>query len=134
MSTPNIQAILQANLSATNNLRTPPPYIVNFDFANPTFAATTLFYEPYFLASTTGSAVQLPATTCYLLAVLNLSSSISLGVTITPTLQPVTTFVLGPGDPLIIMNPSKAVGTGFTTLLLSAGTSPNCPCMLCIGA
>ena len=98
MPTPNLIVTLQAILSATNNLVSPPPYIANWDFGNPTLGATTFYQDPYFQALVGGSSVPLPLLggKVFLIAVQNLSPSAILQVTHTPFGAAASTCSVGP--------------------------------------
>jgi len=118
MSTPNINVELQAILTATNNLITPPPYIANFDFGNQTLGATSYYQEPFFQALVGGSAVPLPAAKVFFIAVQNLSTASVLQVTHTPFGAAASTCSVGPGGMVIFFDPLET-GGGFSALTLT---------------
>jgi hypothetical protein len=131
MPTPNIQVVLQAILSATDNLISPPPYIANFDFGNPTLGATNIFFDPYFQALAGGSAVALPAAKVFLIAVKNQSATAVLTVTVTPFGGAASSVNLGVGGAYIVIDPAET-GTGFSALTLT-GVGGTVPAMVLAG-
>ena len=130
MSTPNINCILQAVIAAQNNLLSPSPQIATFDFGNPTYPATSMFFEPYFLATNSYVPPSLPGATIWGLAVQNTSASANLGISYTPSGATTQSINLGPGALFIYWDPSKpTTGTyyGITYFSLAA-QSPATTC------
>jgi hypothetical protein len=122
MSTPNIQAILQGILTATDNTQSPAPYVTNFDFQNPTLNATNSFFDAFFQALTTGSAVPLGAgagALAFAIIVINRSATNNLQITVTPT-GGVAAIVgtIGPGGPFVAFDPTEN-GLGWSALTLT---------------
>ena len=117
MATPNMLVILQGIVTLTNNLVSPAPYIANFDLQNPTLNATTVFYDPYFQATTGGVSVPLPAAKVFGLIIQNLSTTNNLTIDVTPfggSLDPIT---LGPGGVFIYFDPTET-GQGISAVTL----------------
>jgi hypothetical protein len=122
VATPNIQAILQGILTATDNTQSPAPYIVNLDFLNPTLNATFYFFDAFFQALTTGSAVPIgvgAGALSFCIIVINRSATNNLQITVTPT-GGVAAIVgtLGPGGLFVADDPTE-VGLGWTALTLT---------------
>jgi hypothetical protein len=135
MPTPNIQLILQAQLTGTNNLLSPAPQIIQIDMANPTLGATVANYDPYFQAAIAGSSVPFPGgiTTVWVAYVRNLSSTANVNVGITtPASGTVSTSVLLPGGVFLIFNPAESAG-GVNSLLLT-GVGGVVPCEVLVAA
>jgi len=132
MATPNIEVILQGILTATNNQLSPPPYIANFDFQNPTLGATSIIYDPFFQALVGGSAVSLPAAKVFLIVVQNLSTTANLSVTHTPFGGSASTAVYGPGGVCVLFDPTEE-GGGFSALTLT-GVGGTVPAFVMAGA
>lgn len=141
MSTPNINCILQAVVAAQNNLITPTPQIVNYDFGSPTFAANALFFEPYLQSGAAPITPTLPASTIFGLLVQNIGSSGNVQVTYNPTGFGSTNIILGPGsanvpgDALIYFAPSKnsSAGINFVQIQGPAVGSPVPIMLLMVG-
>ena len=125
MSTsPNVQAILQAVLTATNTTLTNNPQISNCDFGNPTYNGTAMYFDPYVTQLTAGTfqQVQLPAATVWGVMVQNLHATATL--TISYTSGGVTAeFSVGPTGLFIYWDVSKS-GSGITFLSLAGPSSP----------
>lgn len=132
MATPNLNVVLQGVLTASNNLVTPPPYLINFDLQNPSMGALVLFSDPYFQALAGGSAVSLPAAIVSLILVQNLSPGSVLKVTCTPNTGSPATYQIGPQGVFCLYDPTKA-GVGFTALTLQ-GIGFTVPAMVVVGA
>jgi hypothetical protein len=119
---PNIQAILQGILTATDNTQSPAPFVVNFDFQNPTLNATTDYFDAFFQALTTGSNVPLGVgggALSFCLIVINRSLTNNLQITVTPT-GGVAAIVgtIGPGGVFVVFDPPET-GLGWTALTLT---------------
>jgi hypothetical protein len=123
MATPNINLIFQALLVATNNLISPPPQIMSFDFGNPTLGATQSYYDSYLQASEAGTVINLPASPCFAAFVQNLSPTAVLKVTVTPNGNSPTQFFLGPGGVWLMFDPSETSGGGITALTLTGAAA-----------
>lgn len=132
MPTPNMQLVFQAVLSLTNNLVSPAPQISGFDFANPTLGATTVFFDPYFQALSSGSPVPFPTNNVFAIFVQNLSTTANLNVTITPFGGSPSVSTYGPAGVFICFDPAE-VGTGFGVLTLQ-GVGGTVPAMVLVGA
>jgi hypothetical protein len=132
MSTPNINCILQAVVAATNNLLSPQPQIVNFDFGNPTLGAKLLEFIPYFMAFTTpGTAVALPIVPSFVLMVQNLSATANIQVAVTPGGSGQAVFPIGPQGLFIYMDPTET--TAGITAATIIGVGGSVPTMLLVG-
>lgn len=121
---PNISVLLNATLSATDTTLSPSATIVTRNLNNPTLAGTVVFYDPFFQALAAGSAVTLPAATCWCAFVKNLDAAANLTVAWTAVgAAGSSTFLLVPGGVFIYLQPTEGAG-GFTamTLTASAGT------------
>ncbi len=122
MATPNIQAILQGILTATDNTQSPPPYVTNVDFQNPTLNATFDYLERFFQALTTGSAVPIGVgggALSFCLIVINRSATNNLQITVTPTGGAAAIVgTIGPGGVFVVFDPTES-GLGWTTLTLT---------------
>jgi hypothetical protein len=119
---PNISVLLNATLSATDTTLTPSATIVTRNLNNPTLAATVVFYDPFFQASNGGSAVTLPAATCWIAYVKNLDATTNLTVAWTAVgASGSSTMLIVPGGIFLYMQPSEGSG-GFTALTLTSAT------------
>ena len=121
---PNISVLLNATLSATDTTLSPSVTIVTRNLNNPTLAGTVVFYDPFFQAAAGGSAVTLPAATCWVGYVKNLDVAANLTVAWTAVgAAGSSSMVLVPGGIFIYLQPTEGAG-GFTamTLTASAGT------------
>jgi hypothetical protein len=120
---PNISVLLNATLSATDTTLSPSVTVVTRNLNNPTLAGTVVFYDPFFQAAAAGSAVTLPAATCWIAYVKNLDAAANLTVAWTPTGQASSSSILVPGGIFLYFQPTEGAG-GFTamTLTSSAGT------------
>ena len=130
MATPNINVVLQSIIAVTNNLITPAPQIINFDFQNPTMPSTgtggtVAYFDPYFQALTGGSAVNLPVAKVFALAVQNIASAGLLTVSYTPFGGSATSINIGPNGVLLLFDPAES-GTGISAVTLTGngGTIP----------
>jgi hypothetical protein len=136
MATSNVQVILQAVIAVMNNLVSPAVQVITLDFGNPTLPSagsggTAVFYDPYFQALVGGSAVSLPGSPVYAIAVQNLSTTANLQVTHTPQGAAASTALYGPGGVCILFDPSEA-GGGFSALTLT-GVGGTVPAMVLVG-
>ena len=121
----NIIAELQAVLTISNNLMSPPPYIGNFDFGNPTLNANS-FFSDVFLAITGGVSIALPGSPVFCVIVQNISTSGQvLQVAVTPTGGSAQTYSYGPSGMFVHIDPNET-GAGITALTLTGvgGTVP----------
>jgi hypothetical protein len=131
----NINVILQAIAVVTNQLAANAPQIVNFDFGNPTMPSagtggTSSYYEPFFQAITSPTAVPFPGTKIFGIFILNQGSG-NVTVSYLPTLGVSTSITLGPGGVFIYFNPSEA-GQGVTGLSLTGvGGTQSCSVLVC---
>jgi hypothetical protein len=130
LATPNIAAILQCILIAEDVTQSPPPYVANIDFQNPTLNGTKFYYDAFFQALDTGSNVPIGGggggVDAYLILVINRSTGTNLQVTVTPTggaAAIVGTF--GPGGVCLLMDPTES-GIGWSALTLT-GVGATCP-------
>jgi hypothetical protein len=121
---PNISVLLNATLSATDTTLSPSVTVVTRNLNNPTLAGTVVFYDPFFQAAAGGSAVTLPAATCWIAYVKNLDAAANLTVAWTAVgAAGSSTMLLVPGGVFLYFQPTEGAG-GFTamTLTASAGT------------
>lgn len=121
---PNLSAILSASLTVTDTTLSPSPQIITRSLNNPTLAGTVCFYDPFFQASNAGSAVTLPAATCWVAFVKNLDAAANLTVAWTAIgAAGSSSMLLVPGGVFLYFQPTEGAG-GFTamTLTASAGT------------
>jgi hypothetical protein len=125
---PNLIAQLQAILTVQNNLVSPPPYITNFDFQNPTQNATSSFFDSFFQATSAGVTVPLPAAAVSCLMVQNLHASAIVNVEYTPFGGTITTLGIGPQGVFIFYDPLGAA-PGISALILN-GIAVTVPCMV----
>lgn len=122
MATPNIQAILQGILIATDNTQSPAPYVANLDFQNPTLNATTYYLDAFFQALSTGSNVPLGiggGALTFCIIVINRSVTANLQITVTPTGGAAAIVgTIGPGGVCVLFDPPES-GLGWTALTLT---------------
>lgn len=132
---PNLSIELQAILAVSNQLSQIPPYIVNFDFLNPTQSATGSFFDPFFQAANPGpTAVPLPAATVFSVLIQNLSQTGQvLIVNVTPTGGASQAYRLGQNGIWIYFDPLET-GTGITALTLAGAAAGITPAMVFVGA
>jgi hypothetical protein len=121
----NISILLNATLSATDTTLSPSATIFIRNLNNPTLTnGTVVFADMFFQASNAGSAVTLPAATCWAAYVKNLDAAANLTVQWNAVGSAGnSTFLLVPGGVFIYLQPTEGAG-GFTamTLTASAGT------------
>lgn len=121
---PNISVLLNATLSATDTTLSPSATVVTRNLNSPMLSGTVVYYDPFFQAANTGSAVTLPAATCWVAYVKNLDVAANLTVAWTAVgAAGSSSFLLVPGGVFIYLQPTEGAG-GFTamTLTASAGT------------
>lgn len=133
MSTPNLFIELQAILAVSNQLSQIPPYIVNFDFGNPTQSATQSFFDPFFQAANPGpTTVNLPASPAFTVLIQNISQTGQvLIVNATPAGGSSQAYRIGQGGVWMYFDPLET-GTGITALTL-AGAASTTPAMVFVG-
>jgi hypothetical protein len=115
---PNLQVIMQSIVAVTNALVTNAPQIQTLDFQNPTMNGTTVFFDPYLQATTSGTVVTLPllpSGKVYGLFVQNLSATNNLQIIYTPFGLGIASFQVGPNGVFVIFDPSES-GSGFSNL------------------
>lgn len=125
MATPNLNVLLSATLATYDNTVANTPLLAKLSAGNPTFGATTDFYNEFFQASIAGSVLSLPATICYVAWIRNrstVSAPIQLNVSLAPAVGVV--LELGAGDIFVYIAPSKV--SGFTGVTLT-GVGGICP-------
>jgi hypothetical protein len=116
----NLSVVLSASLTVADTSLSPAPTIVSRSFNNPTFAATTVFYDPFFVSPGT---VNLPAATVYVVRVRNLNGAGNLTVAFTPVGGgAASSFVLIPGAEFNLFEPANT-GGGITALSLTGSGS-----------
>jgi hypothetical protein len=111
-------------LNATDTTLSQSATIVTRNLNNPTLVATVAFYDPFFQAAVGGSAVTLPAATCWIAYVKNLDAVANLTVQWNAVGSAGnSTMLLVPGGVFVYFQPTEGAG-GFTTMTLtaSAGT------------
>lgn len=129
MSTPNLNVLLSASLATYDNTQANTPLLAKLSAGNPTFGATTDFYNEFLQATVGGVTPSLPAATCYVCWIRNRSTVTSpiyvqVGITfVSPGNASI--FTLGPGDLFVYDAASKLTG-GYTALTLT-GLSSTCP-------
>lgn len=122
---PNLSIILQAQWVTTDTTLSPSPQIIQRSLNNPTLAATTEFYDPFFQTSNGTKVVTLPAATVWSVYVRNLSNTGPITVNYTPSGGISTSIVLvqgataGNGGIFIYHQPAETSG-GITALSLTA--------------
>lgn len=126
MATPNLNCILQAVLAVQNNLISPTPQIATVDLGNPTYPGKVFFYEPFFQATTGGSAVPIPPSfsNVFLVIIQNISPTANIQVQVTPQGQSQTTFSYGPSGAFIYIDPAGIGGISALTVVGVGGTVP----------
>lgn len=130
----NLTTVLSATLVVSDATLSPPPQIVIRQLNNPTLNGTSVFYDPFLQAASGGTAITLPAATCFIGYVKNLNSG-STNLTVAWTAigaSGSSTMLLLPGGVFIYFQPATG-GGGFTamTVTASAGT---CSCEVLVGA
>lgn len=122
---PNLNVIVSANITVQDIAGSTTP--VNRNLGNPTLGATANYFDAYFQAASTGTAVPLPGRS-YFIYVQNLSPSANLTVEWTPFGSASSSIILGPGGFITFMDPSETVATNggiaAMTLTGAGGTVP----------
>jgi hypothetical protein len=119
----NLSVVLSSTITVTDTTLSPSPTIVSRSLNNPTLAPTTVFYDPFFQALAGGSAVSLPAATCFWVYVKNLSGATNLTVAWTAVgAAGSSTMLLLPGGVFIYALPAET-GGGFTALTLTGAAA-----------
>ena len=125
MAGPNLNVIVSANITVQDIAGSTTP--INRNLGNPTLGATVNYFDAYFQAASTGTAVPLPGT-CYFIYVQNLSASANLTVSWTPSGSAASSIILGPGGYISYMDPSETVGTnGGISAMTLTGTGGTVP-------
>lgn len=133
MSTPNLSIELQGILAVSNQLAQIPPYIVNYDFGNPTCSATVQVFEPFFQAQTTGGSITLPVSPAFVVIVQNLSQTGALlNVIVTPAGGAPQTYKYGQGGIFVHFDPLET-GGGITALTIQSVAAGPLPAMVFVG-
>lgn len=113
---PNLSIILQATWVTTDTTLSPSPQITQRQLNNPTLAATTQYYEPFFQTINGNKAIPLPAATVYLLYVRNLDPTTNITLNVTFTGQASIPMILlagpsaGAGGFFIYAQPAETAG------------------------
>jgi len=122
----NLSVLLSATLSATDVTLSPSVTIVTRNLNNPTLSGTVVYYDPFIQVPNAGIVVNLPATTCWVGYVKNLSSATNMTVAWTAVgAAGSSSMLLVPGGVFLYFQPSEGAG-GFTAMSLTAaaGTIP----------
>jgi hypothetical protein len=125
VSTPNLNVLLSASLATYDNTQPNTPLLSMLSAGNPTFGATTYFYNEFLQAGIIGASVTLYVTPSYVCWIRNRSTTVNLQVSINYVAFGNSQFSLGPGDLFVYDAASKAIG-GFTGLTL-IGLLGTCP-------
>jgi hypothetical protein len=126
----NMNVILSANLQVQDITGGGSQQIINRNIGNPTYAATTVFYDPFFQATTSGVEVPLPVD-AYVAYVKNLDPAAVITITY-QNLGSATnhTLTLSPGGVWMIYNVAQTAGTGIQALSIAGvGATVSC-CVL----
>lgn len=130
----NLSIILQAQLVTIDTTLSPSPQIVTRSLNNPTLAATSEFYDPFFQTINGTRVVSLPAATVYVVYVRNLDNAANITVNYTPLGGASTSLVLVPGATagnggiFLYFQTAESAG-GITALSITATAIVNC-CVL----
>src|ERR1700683_2913870 len=100
---PNISIILQAQFVITDTTLNPSPQIITPPLNNPTPAATSEYYMPFFQTINGTKAIPLPAATVWLLYVRNLDPTSNITLNYTPT---------GGGSTSVVLLAGSSAGNG----------------------
>jgi len=136
MSTPNINALLSAFISAYDNQLPNTPLLCQVDARNPTLGAASYFYDQYFTVPTVATGITLPANPSFVAWIRNRSNSggtILVNPIFLTTGSGVSQCTLGPGDLFLYFNQSKSATSGISSLSLTAVGS-TCPCEIFLAA
>jgi hypothetical protein len=120
----NLSIILQAQWVTTDTTLSPSPQIITRQLNNPSLAATTEYYDPFFQTINGTKVVPLPAATVWLVYVRNLSNTTNITVNHTPTGQPSSSSILvagataGNGGIFLYFQPAETAG-GITALTIT---------------
>jgi len=115
----NLSVILSSTITVTDTTLSPSPTIVARSLQNPTLAATTVFYDPFFQAAAGGTAVTFPAATAFAVYVKNLSGATNLTCAFLPVGGgAASSFVLLPGGVFIMFLTAETAG-GITSMTLT---------------
>jgi len=129
----NLSTVLSASIVVSDATLSPPPQIVVRSLNSPTLAGTTVFYDPFLQAASGGTTVTLPAATCFIGYVKNLSSATNLTVAWTAVgASGSSSMLLLPGGVFIYFQPATS-GGGFTAMTVTAA-SGTCSCEVLVGA
>jgi len=129
----NLSTVLSATLVVSDATLSPPPQIVIRQLNNPTLNGTTVFYDPFLQAATGGgTSITLPASTCFIGYVKNLTANVNLTVAWTAVgASGSSTMLLLPGGVFIYFQPATS-GGGFTAMTLTGAST--CSCEVLVGA
>ena len=72
---PNLSAVLSSVISVSDTTITPSPTIITRNLNNPTFASTTVFYNPFMILGVLPVSVTLPAATVFIVYIKNLHAT-----------------------------------------------------------
>lgn len=122
---PNLSVLLSSQISITDTTLAPSPTIITRSLNNPTLAANTCFYDPFFQTINGTAAVNLPATPIYVLYVKNLSAAGNITLNYTPNGGASTSVVLQPGGLFLYFQPAETAG-GITAVTLTATAVLSC--------
>lgn len=131
MATPNINVLLQAILTASDNTQFPSPYVSNIDLQNPSMSSAQYFSDAFFPAVTGGSSVPLgtgmtgPA---YCIVVINRSATLYVQISLQPNGGSLEIMgQIGPQGVFVIFDPAQNAGAGYNALTLT-GIGGTVPC------
>jgi hypothetical protein len=126
----NLQALLNATLSATDTTLTPSVTIITRNLNNPALNVTTVSYDPFLIIGTTNTAVLPSASivTAYVVYLKNLHATNNVLVNWQPTGGGANNVsVVAPGGVLLYFqttenagSPISSVGNGIVAMTLSA--------------
>jgi hypothetical protein len=131
---PNLNIILQSQWVTADTTLSPSPNIVTRSLNNPTLAATSEYYEPFFQTINGTKTIPLPAATVWILYVRNLSNSQNVTLNYTPAGGASTSVVLvaglsaGNGGFFLYFQPQETAG-GITAATITATAIVPC-CVL----
>jgi hypothetical protein len=122
----NLTVQLSSLITILDATVSPTQAIVTRSQNNPSYTATTVYYDPFFQAAAAGSAVTLAGATVYVLYVKNLNGTGGANIQVDATPAGGTTAILGtlvPGAVLLVFNTTTGTGYSAVTLTSSSGTS-----------